>query len=163
MAARFGELPVVQDEDLVGVPDRAEPVGDDDLRAPLAGQVGVDADLGDRVEVAGGLVEDQYGGAAGQCPGQCQALPLPAGQACAVLGQPGGIAERGRGDLVVQAGQPGRALDVAGRDARVVQGDVLLDGAAEDERFLDVRRSPPGPVPRGIPRLAACADPAAGR
>jgi len=74
------DSPVVEHDDLVGVPDRREPVRDHEdgpaLDHPLERRL--DLQLGLGVDVRGRLVEDQDTGIAQDRPRQRDPLPLPA-------------------------------------------------------------------------------------
>lgn len=82
MPAALDDVTVVQDEDLVGVGDRAEPVGDDQDGAPARqlGQPVLHGGLRFGVGESGGLVEDQDRGVGEQRAGDAHPLRLPAGQ-----------------------------------------------------------------------------------
>lgn len=86
MAARGPAQAVLHDEDLVGVDDGGEPVGDGDHGAaggdPDDGVM--DRGLGQPVQLGGRLVQQQDLGLAHQGPGQCDALALAAGDDGAV-------------------------------------------------------------------------------
>ncbi len=87
MAAAFGDLSLVQDDDLVGVADRGQAVRDGDRGAARAD--GVDGLLhgllGLGVQGAGRLVKDEDGRVAQDRAGDGQALLLPAGEPVAAL------------------------------------------------------------------------------
>src|SRR5208337_123619 len=61
VASLFDNLAVVDDHHYVGIPDRAEAVGNDEAGAPLhqAEQGFLDAQLGARIHAARGLIKDQ--------------------------------------------------------------------------------------------------------
>ena len=87
MGAVLDDPPGLDDEDLVGRPDRGQPVGDDDGRATgerLAQRL-LDGRLGGRVEVRGGLVEDDDARPGEQQAGDRQPLTLAAGEPVAAL------------------------------------------------------------------------------
>ncbi len=78
MTSVLDDLAVLHDQDLVRTHDRGEPVGDDEPRGAQPLQLFEHLAFGLGVEMTGGLIEEQDGGAAHQCTGQCQALPLSA-------------------------------------------------------------------------------------
>ena len=75
------------DEDHIGGPDRRQPVGDHECGAAVEGgdECFLDRDLGLRVEVGGGLVEDHDARAGQQQPGDRESLALSAGEPVAPL------------------------------------------------------------------------------
>ena len=91
MGAGLDDPAVVDDEDLVGVADRREPVRDDQGRPALEGGVegALDRGLGLGVEVGGGLVEDDDRGLLEQQPGDGEPLPLAAGEPVAAVADHG--------------------------------------------------------------------------
>src|SRR5256885_5774926 len=127
---------VPEHQDLVAVPDRAQPVGDDDAGAAAPAQVLVDGQLGLRVQRAGRLVEHQDAGRTDQRPGDLQTLALPAGEVAPVLGDEAVDAAGARGDHVVDHRVLQRGDHVLVPDRRVPQRHVLPDGALEEEDLL---------------------------
>jgi hypothetical protein len=89
--AALDDAAVVDDEDLVGLADRREAVGDHERRA--AGERRLErqlhGDLGLRVEVGGGLVEHDDVGRLEQQPGDGDALLLAARQPVAAVADHG--------------------------------------------------------------------------
>ena len=85
--AALGDSAVFDHQDLVGVADRAEAVGDDEAGAAghQRGQRLLDEPFVFRVEVAGGFVEDQDVGIGEHGAGDGDALALAAGEAQAAL------------------------------------------------------------------------------
>ena len=78
--ARLDDAAVLDHRDLVGLGDGGQPVGDDDggpARTETLQGVG-GAGLAGRVQVAGGLVQDQQGRIGDSGPGECDQLALPA-------------------------------------------------------------------------------------
>ena len=94
MGAALDDPAGVEHDDLVGVADRGQPVGDGDGGA--AGRQGVDGllygALGAGVEGAGGLVEDEDRRVAQDGAGDGEALLLAAGEAVAALADEGVVA-----------------------------------------------------------------------
>ena len=82
MGARIGHGALLQHTDLVCIHNGVEPVGDDEDRlAPDHFSDGlIHLLLVLRVHESGGLVQDHDGGVFQDCPGQGNALPLPAGE-----------------------------------------------------------------------------------
>ena len=78
MAAAFDHPAAVDDEDLVGVANGAQPVSDDDGRAAAEQHPhgALDALLALRVHAAGGLVQDEDARVGEQRPGEADQLPL---------------------------------------------------------------------------------------
>src|SRR5579883_2009265 len=86
MPAALHDASAAQDDDLVTVADRAEPVGDDQAGAAAPAEVVVDDPFRLGVQRTGGLVEDYQAGVADQGPGDLEALALPAGEVPRPLG-----------------------------------------------------------------------------
>src|SRR5262245_59304635 len=86
MRAALGDLPTVEDDDLVAVADRAQAVGDDDARAAAATDAGVDRGFGGAVERARGFVEDEDARVVDEAAGDLEPLPLTAAEIRARLG-----------------------------------------------------------------------------
>ena len=82
MRAALGDVSGVDDEDLVGITDRGQAMGDDDDGPPSRqpGQGLVDVTLGGRVGLGGGLVKDEDGGVLEVGARQRDALTLPSGR-----------------------------------------------------------------------------------
>jgi len=78
--APFDDAALIQDEDLIGGLDGGEPVGDDDRGTPGESvcQSQLDEELGFRVKVSGGLVQDHDGRVFEQDPRNREALLFPA-------------------------------------------------------------------------------------
>src|SRR5205807_1187605 len=96
---------LIEDQDETCVTDGAEAMRGHDARGPQRLQVALNLSLGDGVEGAGGLVEDEYLRPAGQRPGQRDALPLPSRERRAGVGQYRVVAHRQRRDFVVNLGE----------------------------------------------------------
>src|SRR5437588_4584260 len=122
---------MVKIDDLVGVGDGGEVVGDDDGGAPghESAQRGQQALAGLGVQACGGLVQQQDRRVTDQGAGDGDALALPAGQQPAALSDAGVIALGQRGDEVVRVGvdRGGDQLVVGGLGAS--GADVVGDGA----------------------------------
>ena len=114
VATPFDDASVVEDDDLVGVHDRGEPVGDHDRRAAGEGlgQGLLDERLGFGVEVAGGLGEDDDVGGLEQQSGDDEPLLLAAGEAVAALSDDGVVALGELADHVEDAGGPPGGIEV---------------------------------------------------
>ena len=92
--------PLVQDQDLVGVDDGGEAVGDDQRghAAAEAAQAPLDGLLGGAVQGRGGLVQDQDARALEDGAGEGHALLLAARQLEAALADQRGVAVGQAGD-----------------------------------------------------------------
>src|SRR5829696_10205511 len=138
VGALLDDPAAVDDQDPVGVDDGRQPVGDDQAGPALegGGQGLLDVDLGLRVEVGGGLVEDDDGRVGQQQPGDGQALLLPARQPVATLPDhrlpPLGQAL----DQVQDPGRPAGVLDLLQGRVRPGVAQVGPDGVVEQVRVL---------------------------
>ncbi len=161
--AALGDATGLDHQDLVGVHDRRQPVGDDDGRAALqrCGQGGLNIGLRGRVEVRGRLVEDHDPRLGEQESGDRQPLALAAREPVAALAddRPEPVGQRpdqigkvglveGAPELVVRRPRPGEAQvlahrvveevtvlgDHAGRLADRLEREVANIDAAEPDR-----------------------------
>ncbi len=82
VGADFTDAPFVEHQDAVGIPKRAQTVGDEDRGAVIAGQAqgALDASFTDVVERAGSLVENQDGCLLEQDARDGEALTLTPGK-----------------------------------------------------------------------------------
>ena len=113
MGAALADPAVGQDQDLVGMGDRAQAVGDDEARPALhqVAEARLDQPFALGVEVAGGLVEDEDPRVGIQGPGDGEALALAAGEADAALSDEGVVALGQVGDEAVGVGELGGGDD----------------------------------------------------
>ena len=135
VGAALDDPAVVEEEDAVGVHQRAETVRDDDGDA--AGALGAeraDALLGAGVDGGGRVVEDHDGGLQHQRPRDGEALALAAGEGDAALADHGAVLGGEAQDVVVELGGGAGALDAT---LRIIDdaGPVLqlLDNATDTE------------------------------
>jgi hypothetical protein len=113
-------------------------VGDDD-GGPAGAQAleGVgDPGLAGRVQVAGGLVQDQQGGVGDPGPGEGDQLALPGRQQRAPLADLGVVAVGQAGDDLVGPDRPGGGRDLGPGRVRPAEADVVQDRAREQEPVL---------------------------
>ena len=113
-------------------------MGDDD-GGPAGAQAleGVgDPSLAGRVQVAGGLVQDQQGGVGDPGPGEGDQLALPGRQQRAPLADLGVVAVGQAGDDLVGPDRPGGGRDLGPGRVRPAEADVVQDGAREQEPIL---------------------------
>src|SRR5207237_1274910 len=129
---------VLEDDDLVGVADGAQAVGDGDHGAPLHDALErLDDDrlrLG--VERRSRLVEDEDGRVANDCAGDSDALPLSAGQGQASFAHLGVVAVGHPRDELVRVGEPRRIDDLLFGSVGPPVCDVLPYRAAEEDGVL---------------------------
>ena len=106
MATALDDPAPVQDEDLVGLLDGPEAVGDDERGAPLdqLGQGLLDQVLGLHVHRRGRVVQDEDARVEQQGARDGDALLLAAGEGHAALADPGVVAVGQRRDEVVDLG-----------------------------------------------------------
>lgn len=156
VGAALDNLALLEHHDQVGGADGAQAVGDDDAGAGERLQVGVDARLRDDVQVTGRFVKEEHDRIGRQGARERQALPLPAGEPDASLGETGVVAHRRAGDLLVERRLPRRLPGRFPGELRGAEPDVLADRAAEEERLLrhDPELPPDGPelqLGKGMP------------
>ena len=82
VTALFDELTLVEDEDGIGLPNRGEPMRNDENSPPLAdaAEIVLNDPLGLVVERAGGFVENQNARVCHQRTCNCDPLPLTPGE-----------------------------------------------------------------------------------
>jgi len=150
MRADFDDLPFVQADDPVAMPDRLQAMGDDDHRAPLDDleHVLLDEALALVVERARGLVEDEDRRVDRQRARDGDALALAAGEIDAALLDERVIAVAQAADELVGAGEARHGDDLRAAHAGIGERDVLVQGAVEQQIFLqhdaDLRAQPGG-------------------
>ncbi len=81
MGALLDDLPMLHDEDSIGIDDGAEAVGDDETRAVFQQFLErlLNDELAIRINRGGGLVEDENGGISQDRAGEGDQLALPNG------------------------------------------------------------------------------------
>ena len=152
VGADVGHFAVIQNDDLVGVPHRADALSDEENGGVF--QVLVeglpDEGFGGGVHSGGGVVQDEDGGFAEHSPGDAQALLLAAGDVDAALFQPG-VEALGEGqDEVVSLGVLGRLDDLLFGGVRVAPQQILPDGAGEQDVVLEHHADAVAQVFQGI-------------
>src|SRR4051794_30095990 len=87
MRAALNNVAVFEDEDLIGAPNGAEAMGNDEARAAgeELGQRPLNTQLGQRIDAAGGFVEDQNPRIGQHGPREADELPLAQREAGASL------------------------------------------------------------------------------
>lgn len=139
VGADFHEASAVQNGDPIGLLDRGQPVRDDKHRAALHQRVhrGLNQRLALVVQGARRLVEDQDFRILQNAACNGDALPLPAGKRNASLADLPRKAARHFLDKLEGVGEVGGADHVLHRRLRTPVADVFLDGAREEEVFLE--------------------------
>ncbi len=156
---------LVQRDGPAGAPRPALPVRDQEHGPPGHQPLdGVDDHPGgERVQVRGGLVEQQQRRVLEERPGQRDPLPLARGQPRAALPQRRGVVTGQRPDELRGAGQGGRVRDVRRGGVRAAQGDVAGHGAVEQVRVLRHPGDLAAPARPGRTRRCRCPAPRAAR
>ena len=131
-------LAFAQDENLVGMADGAEAVGDDE-----AGAVGEQAFerflnelFGAGVHAGGGLVEDEDGGVLEERAGDADALFFADAEFDAAFADAGIVALRQRDDEIVAIGGSGRGEELLVGGVQFAEEDVFAESAVEEEGLL---------------------------
>ncbi len=154
---------VVEDDDVVGVADGFEAVGDEQAgAAPSGGQeFPGDAGLGAFVHGAGGLVEEEDRGVGEQGAGQGEALALAAGEGGAAFADHRVVPVGEPGQLLVDAGGAGGLVELGRGGGGAGEAEVVGDGGAEEVGVLGDHGDAPAervqPVRGGV--QAADGDP----
>ena len=144
MRASFGDAPVVEHDDEVGVTDRRDPVRHDQARAAAAHLAEAMKNLVFRIGVDGGerVVEDQHAGIGHQCACQGGALFLPARQRDAALAHQRVVPVGEVAEVLVESSQPGglfhRQAPRLHRQTSHLwrKSDVGLERVRKEERLL---------------------------
>src|SRR5215218_7611468 len=76
MSSSLDDLALLQDYYFVAIPNRAQPVRNDDARAAATPQIVVDDLLGDRIQRSGRLIEHQDGWIGHKCASDLDPLAL---------------------------------------------------------------------------------------
>ena len=126
-------------DDLVGIADGREAVGDHEGRAALHQGLEclLDARLGDRVEGAGCLVEDQDRRVLEQRPGNREPLAFAPRERRAALADQRLVPLRLAHDEVVRLGQPGGLLQLGLRGIGLADAQIVGDRAVEHGAVLE--------------------------
>src|SRR5690348_10556797 len=139
MCPGFHDLPVVQDDDPIRNPDGLEAVGDRQCGTTSGRHLerGQDRSLRGCVEPACRLIEDQNWRVAQHGPGDRNPLLLAAGESGATLRHHGIVALRQLHDEFFGVGDPRRATDLLVAGVGTTEGDVLANGATEEQGVLE--------------------------
>ena len=138
MVAAFQDAPVLDEDDLIGVPQRSEAMGDDEGRAVRRMFLERFANtlFGTGVDGGHGIVEHQDRRPQQRGPGDGHPLLLPAGQRHPALPHQGLVLFRQLVDEPVDLGGGGGVLDGGVIGPRIAVGDVVLKRGREQERIL---------------------------
>jgi hypothetical protein len=119
-------------------------MGEDEQRPPLGrrGEVGDERAGRGLVEVLGRFVEDEDPGICQQRPGEGEPLPLPAGQAGAVLADGRAEVPGERADPVEEPGSRQRRLQLRVGGAGTGEAEVVGDRRVEDVRCSQADDAP---------------------
>ncbi len=144
MAAHFGNVAAIEDDDPISVADGAEPVGNHDRGAgaqdPMHGVLDRPFRFG--VEAGRGLIKHQHIGIDQQGAGNAQPLPLPAGEPQPSLTDHGLVAV---GELVeefIDAGDRAGFVHLGQAGAGVAIAQVVEHSAVKHIDFLVDDRQP---------------------
>ena len=138
MLADADHFAMVENDDLVGVHDGADALGDDDAGrvGKFFGDAATDRFVGLVVEGREGVIKDEDLRFGSDGPGDAKALLLAAGEVAAALGDFGIIAVALAHDEAIGIGDFGGPADVLEGHVRILEGDVLFDVALEEESAL---------------------------
>ena len=138
MRAALDDAPVFHQQDQVGPADGGQAVGDHEGRPPRQQRRHrrLDELLALRVQVAGGLVEDEDLGGGQERPGDGEALLLAARELDATLADERLVLVRQSDDELVRVGAPRGVFDVGVRRIPAAVGDVVLHRSIEQEDVL---------------------------
>src|SRR5690554_3876969 len=136
MCSPLHHLTLIQDNDLITIPDGGEAVGNDDQGDALRFHRLHDQVLRLGIQGTGGLIQDQDGGPLGQGPGNLQALSLAPREVLAPFFNHMGVASRPSHDVFVNLGIFA-GFDHGGFiNGLVPQGEVVEDGVFKERYVL---------------------------
>ena len=139
VGAGGGDATLLHDQDLIGIADGGEAVGDDEGGASvdevLEGEL--DEMLGFGIDRGGGIIQDEDAGIHEQDAGDGDALFLTAGEGDAALADQGVVALGALEDEFVRLGSFGGQDDLVIGGAGGAEGDIFADGIGEEGRFLE--------------------------
>ena len=138
MAAALDDAATIDEQDLLGMHQRGEAMGDDDRRPVLRGfaERGANALFGGGVDGGGGIVEHQDRRRRQEAAGDRQPLALAAGKGDAALTHQGLVAKRQADDVIVKLGRFGGAGDAVAIGPGIAIGDIPFDRGGEHEGVL---------------------------
>src|SRR6266567_6795985 len=136
--ALIGDTSVLQDDHLIGVAHRREPVGDDDHGLPpcFLYEVLLNEIFRETVERAGRLVQDQDGRIPQQGSGQRNALHLSSRKRDAARAHLGVVALRQLRDESIGVGPDGGRDNLVPAGGEISVTDVLANGVTEQVGIL---------------------------
>ena len=113
MVPFFDDAAVVDDDDVVGIADRAQAMGDDDSRAAFheAVQRGLDDFFAFRIEGRRRFIEDEDARVLKDSPGNGNALALATGQGAAAIADEGFVTARQFPNEIMGIGRLGGSDD----------------------------------------------------
>ena len=136
MRSALHHLAVVQDDDLVAVPDGRKAMRDNDAGdAPALDRLD-ELVLRPGIQRGGGLVQDDNMRILGQYPGNLHPLALTAGQIVSALGDPSLIAAGSGHDVVVDLSVSCSQDDLEIFDGVIPHFDVVSDGVLKQDDVL---------------------------
>jgi len=138
MITGFDQLPLIENEDQVTVPDRRQTMGDDHRRSSLFDRLHVLLDDFFRLVIQGRrrFVENQQARVGDQSPGNGDPLPLPPRQRGTAFADFGIVTSRQLGDEFMRTCNLGGLQNQLHGGVWLRQGDIVANGAAEKVVFL---------------------------
>ena len=138
MGPRFDNMTVIDDDDVVGVADGAQAMGDDDGRPAF--HESVQGSLNDlftfRIEGRRRFIEDEDAGIFKNSSGDGNALPLTAGQGVAPVADEGLVTAGQSHDKFMGIGSLSRSDDFIIRRVEAAVEDVFANAGVKEHRFL---------------------------
>ncbi|MNI60926.1 hypothetical protein D3C73_1161670 [compost metagenome] len=133
MRSPLGDLPVLDDENGIRFPDRAEPVGNDEAGPPLHQRPHrlLDMQLSPRINAASGFIQNQNRRIGQHGTGDRQQLPLALAQVAALSIQVRIVAVRKLPDERIGVRKPCRFLDFPVCCLQAAVADILTDRSRE--------------------------------
>ena len=136
MFSLFNDATIDQNQNEIGVANRAKSMSDNDTGAGELAQIVVHDGFCYHVQMAGGLVEQQKRGRTGESARKTQALALAARQTAAALDDSGFVAHGHSHDIVMDRRDLRCSDNPLKRQGGIAEADVLPDGSTEQDRIL---------------------------
>ena len=141
-----GDAAAFQDDDQVGVLDRAEAVGDGKGGSPLEQAVDgfLDQPFAGGIQIAGGFIKYEDAWIGKECSGNGQSLALPSREPDASFTNEGVKLIRERFDELHRIGRFSGKAELLVIGASPCEGDILADRAFEEKHILfdDAQQAP---------------------
>ena len=138
VGADFFDATIFEDDDLIGLKNRGEAMGDGDDRAAFGEEIegALDFLFGLGIEGTGGFIEEENRGVFEEGAGDGKSLLLTTGEVAAFVADDRFVAVGLEEDEVVSEGLAGGRMDLGFGGVEATIADIFGDGGVEEECFL---------------------------